>query len=382
MAESDDGQEKTEEPTPKKKQDAKNDGKVVTSKEMFVFASMLGAIVILMAAGLFGPTMATAWSSFFRFGSAETLDSLMVVRLLEGMKYIGIISLVVGLPLLIATLGIQAAMGGLVFSGKNMQPKLEKFNILKGVAKMVSMKALVELGKALLKVFLLGGLAGIVLWQWLPVLDTTAFMTVGESMATLSRVTYRVLVALVLGLAVIGAVDLFYQTYSMNKNLKMTKQEVKDEAKQTEGSPEVKGAIRRKQMEASQQGAARRAALENVFDANAIITNPKHFSVALRYVPGETKAPVVLALGEGAMAFQIRERATEHNVPILEVPPLARAIYFTSDLGSEIHPELYSAVAMILAYIYQLDRGISANMPVIDLPQDFRFDENGINTAS
>ncbi|MYM53683.1 flagellar biosynthesis protein FlhB [Thalassovita mangrovi] len=381
MAESDDGQEKTEEPTPKKKQDAKNDGKVVTSKEMFVFASMLGAIVILMAAGLYGPTMATAWSTFFRFGSAETLDSLMVVRLLEGMKYVGIISLAVGLPLLIATLAIQAAMGGLIFSGKNMQPKLEKFNILKGVAKMVSMKALVELGKALLKVFLLGGLAGIVLWQWLPVLDTTAFMTVGESMATLSRVTYRVLVALVLGLAVIGAVDLFYQAFSMNKSLKMTKQEMKDEAKQTEGSPEVKGAIRRRQMEASQQGAARRAALENVFDANAIITNPKHFSVALRYVPGETKAPVVLALGEGSMAFQIRERAALHNVPILEVPPLARAIYFTSDLGSEIHPELYSAVAMILAYIYQLDRGISANMPVIDLPQDFRFDENGINTA-
>ncbi|MBR9649614.1 flagellar biosynthesis protein FlhB [Thalassovita aquimarina] len=381
MAESDDGQEKTEEPTPKKKQDAKEDGKVITSKEMFVFASMLGAIVILMAAGLYGPSMATAWSTFFRFGSAETLDSLMLVRLLEGMKYIGIISLVVGTPLLIATLAIQAAMGGLIFSGKNMQPKLEKFNILKGVAKMVSMKALVELGKALLKVFLLGGLAGVILWQWLPVLDTTAFMTVGEGLSTLSRVTYRVLSALVLGLAVIGAIDLFWQAYSMNKNLKMTKQEIKDESKQTEGSPEVKGAIRRRQMEASQQGAARRAALENVLDANAVITNPKHFSVALRYVPGETRAPVVLALGEGAMAFQIRERAIEHNVRILEAPPLARAIYFTSDLGSEIHPALYAAVATLLAHIYQLDQGGTADLPDIDLPQDFRFDENGINAA-
>ncbi len=381
MAESDDGQEKTEEPTPKKKQDAKEDGKVITSKEMFVFASMLGAIVILMAAGLYGPSMATAWSTFFRFGSAETLDSLMLVRLLEGMKYIGIISLVVGAPLLIATLAIQAAMGGLIFSGKNMQPKMEKFNILKGVAKMVSMKALVELGKALLKVFLLGGLAGVILWQWLPVLDTTAFMTVGEGLSTLSRVTYRVLSALVLGLAVIGAIDLFWQAYSMNKNLKMTKQEIKDESKQTEGSPEVKGAIRRRQMEASQQGAARRAALENVLDANAVITNPKHFSVALRYVPGETRAPVVLALGEGAMAFQIRERAIEHNVRILEAPPLARAIYFTSDLGSEIHPALYAAVATLLAHIYQLDQGGTADLPDIDLPQDFRFDENGINAA-
>ncbi|MDX1779694.1 MAG: flagellar biosynthesis protein FlhB [Thalassovita sp.] len=381
MAENEDGQEKTEEPTPKKKQDAKEDGKVITSKEMFVFASMLGAIVILMGAGLYGPALVTAWSSFFRFETAETLDMLIATRILAATKYVGLISLAVGVPLLIATLAIQAAMGGLVFSGKNLQPKFDKFNLLKGIGRMVSMKALVELGKALLKVFLLGGLAGLVLWQWLPILDTTAFMTVGQGLSTLSQVTYRVLSAVVLGLAVIGAIDLFWQAFSMNKNLKMTKQEVKDEAKQTEGSPEIKGAIRRKQMEASQQGAARRAALDDVPDATAVITNPKHFSVALRYVPGETAAPIVLALGEGAMAFQIRERASEHDIRILEAPPLARAIYFTSQLGGEIHPELYAAVATILAYIYQLDQGDAADMPDIDLPKDFRFDENGMNAA-
>ncbi|WP_323785392.1 flagellar biosynthesis protein FlhB [Thalassovita sp.] len=381
MAESDDGQEKTEEPTPKKKQDARDDGKVITSKEMFVFASMGGAIAILMAAGLFGSTIAHAWSSFFRFGSAETLDTLLASRLLLGTKYVGLISLAIGLPLLAVTLGMQAAMGGLIFSSKNMEPKFEKFNILKGVAKMVSTKALVELGKALMKVFLLGGLAGWVLWQWLPTLDTTAFMTVGGAMSTLSQVTYRVLSALVLGLAMIGAVDLFWQAFSMNKNLKMTKQEIKDESKQTEGSPEVKGAIRRRQMEAAQQGATQRKALEDVPNATAIITNPKHFSVALRYVPGESVAPIVLALGEGSMAFQIRERAAEHDIRILQAPPLARAIYFSSQIGGEIHPGLYAAVATILAYIYQLDQGGDDNMPEIDLPSDFRFDENGMNAA-
>lgn len=381
MAENEDGQEKTEEPTPKKKQDAKQDGKVVTSKEMFVFASMLSAIVILMGAGYFGPALANAWAAFFRFGAADSMDTLISSRLLDSTKAVGGISLVIGVPLLIATLAIQAAMGGLVFSAKSMQPKWEKVNIIKGIGKMVSMKALVELGKAVLKVFLLGGLAAVVLWQWLPVLDTTAFMTVAESLSTLSKVTYRVLSAMLLGLAVIGAIDLFWQAFSMNKNLKMTKQEVKDESKQTEGSPEIKGAIRRKQMEAAQQGASRRKALDDVPDATAVITNPKHFSVALRYVPGETAAPVVLALGEGAMAFQIRERAAEHNIRILQAPPLARAIYFTSDLGGEIHPQLYSAVATILAYIYQLDQGRSADMPEIDLPQDFRFDENGTNAA-
>ncbi|CUH68478.1 Flagellar biosynthetic protein FlhB [Thalassovita gelatinovora] len=381
MAESDDGQEKTEEPTPKKKQDARDDGKVITSKEMFVFASIGGAILILMGAGLFGPSLVHAWGGFFRFGSAETLDTLLASRLLEGTKYVGLISLAIGLPLLVVTLAMQAAMGGLIFSSKNMEFKFDKFNIPKGVAKMVSTKALVELGKALLKVFLLGGLAGSILWQWLPTLDTTAFMTVGGSLSTLSQVTYRVLSALALGLAVIGAVDLFWQAFSMNKTLKMTKQEIKDESKQTEGSPEIKGAIRRRQMEAAQQGAARRKALDDVPDATAIITNPKHFSVALRYVPGETVAPVVLALGEGSMAFQIRERAAEHNVRILQAPPLARAIYFTSQIGGEIHPGLYSAVATILAYIYQLDQGGVADAPDIDLPTDFRFDENGMNAA-
>jgi flagellar biosynthetic protein FlhB len=206
-------------------------------------------------------------------------------------------------------------------------------------------------------------------------------MEAGAQFSMLSSVSYQVLIALVLALAIIGAVDLIWQIHTMSKQLKMSLQEIKDESKQTEGSPEVKGAIRRKQMEAAQSGASRRAALDDVKDATAIITNPKHFSVALRYVPGEDDAPTVLALGEGAMAFQIRELGKEHDVTILPVPPLARALYFTSNIGGEIHPALYAAVATILAHVYHLDQEPDAEMPPVDLPKDFRFDEFGKKAA-
>lgn len=373
-----DSQEKTEEPTPKKKQDAKNDGKVITSKEMFVFASMLSAIVILMAGSFAGPILSRDFANFFRFGNAETLDSLTLIRLRESLSHVFIIGLVLGIPMLLATIAMQAAMGGgLLFATANLKPKFSKLNIMKGIGRMVSAKALVELLKAVMKVTMLSVAAGVVLWQWLPTLSSTAFMGVGEQFSMLSSVSYQVLMALVLALAIIGAVDLIWQIHTMNKQLKMSRQEIKDESKQTEGSPEIKGAIRRKQMEAAQNGAARRAALDDVKDATAIITNPKHFSVALRYVPGEDDAPTVLALGEGAMAFQIRELAKEHEITILPVPPLARALYFTSRIGGEIHPGLYAAVATILAHVYHLDQEPDADMPPVDLPADFRFDEHG-----
>lgn len=377
-----DSQEKTEEPTPKKKQDARKEGKVVTSKEMFVFASMLSAVVILMAGSFAGPILARDFAGFFRFGGAENFDSLILNRLDASLTHVFVIGLVLGVPMLIATVAMQAAMGGgLLFATSNMKPKFSKLNILKGIKRMVSMKALVELGKAVMKVTMLSAAAGLVLWQWLPQLSTTAFMGVGEQFSMLSSVSYQVLMALLLALAIIGSVDLLWQIHTMNKQLKMSKQEIKDESKQTQGSPEVKGAIRRKQMEASQNGASRRAALDDVKDATAIITNPKHFSVALRYVPGEDDAPLVLALGEGAMAFEIRELAKEHDVTILPVPPLARALYFTSKIGGEIHPGLYAAVATILAHVYHLAEEPDAELPPVDLTKEFQFNEHGKNAA-
>lgn len=381
MAEGSDGQEKTEDPTQKKKDDAREEGKVITSKEMFVLSSAVGAIVILMTAGSAGRGLVDDWAAFFRFDAAEDLEMLAIDRLKNATNQVLWIGMAIGAPLLILTIAMQGAMGGLIFAPKAFKPKFDKFNLLKGIGRMVSTKALVELSKAVLKVTLLSTAAGTVLWDWLPTLSTTAFMPVGGILMTLSDAAYRVLSSLVIALAIIGAIDLLYQIYTQNKSLKMSKQEIKDEMKQSQGSPEMKGAIRRRQHEAARDGATRRAALEEVSYATAILTNPKHFSVALKYIPGEDDAPTVIALGEGAMAFQIRARAKEHNVRILEVPPLARALYFTSRIGGEIHPELYAAVATILAHVYHLEEDDSVETPEVVLPQDFSFDENGMKAA-
>ena len=157
----------------------------------------------------------------------------------------------------------------------------------------------------------------------------------------------------------------------------MTKQEVKDEHKQTDGSPEVKAKIRRMQMEKSRETSKQREALNNVSDATAVITNPTHFAVALKYTPGEINAPTIVAMGQGIIAKQIIERAQEHNITVFRSPLLARALFFTSKIGNEISDKLYNAVAVALAYIYRIDQGEPAEQPDITLPDELIFDEYG-----
>ena len=157
----------------------------------------------------------------------------------------------------------------------------------------------------------------------------------------------------------------------------MTKQEVKDEHKQTDGSPEVKAKIRRMQMEKSREASKQREALENVSNATAVITNPTHFAVALKYNPGEIGAPTILAMGQGIIAKQIIERANEHQITVFRSPLLARALYFTGEIGHEISDKLYNAVAVALAYIYRIDQGENAEKPDITIPDELTFDEFG-----
>lgn len=376
MAEGDDGQEKTEDPTPRKKEQAREDGKVITSKEVFVLASILSAIVIVMAIGPLGPKLTGDWATWLRWDSAEQLDTIILRRLSEAMWSLFLIGLGIGIPMLILTLAVQAGMGGLIFSPKAMGFKAEKMNPLKGLKRMVSMKSLVELGKALLKVGLLGGAAYGVLLAQVPLSEQMYTMAPADSAKMFQNAVIQLLAALTVGLIIIGAVDLGYQIYSMNKSLKMSRQELKDEAKQTEGSPELKGAIRRKQMEIS-QGAAQSKALEDVPDATAVITNPTHFAVALRYAPEEADAPIVLAMGRGAMAHRIMERAAGAKITTVQAPPLARALYYTSQIGNEIPEALFVAVAAILAHVYRLDHDMPTEMPDLDIPKELRLNEFG-----
>ena len=187
----------------------------------------------------------------------------------------------------------------------------------------------------------------------------------------------QLLFVLLIGLAIIAAIDYFWQRHIFIQGLRMTKQEIKDEFKQTEGSPEVKAKIRRKQMEASANAAKQASALNDVEDATAVITNPTHFAVALKYEVGSKGAPTILALGKGAMAKAIMERAQTANITLFRSPLLARALFFTGDIGGEISEKLYTAVAVALAYIYKIDRGEFASEPEIIIPQDMQFNEQG-----
>ena len=183
--------------------------------------------------------------------------------------------------------------------------------------------------------------------------------------------------ALIVVLAIIAAIDFFYQRHAHIESLKMTKQEVKDEYKQTEGSPEVKAKIRRMQMETAANGARQSAAVDDVPNATAVITNPTHFAVALKYEVGSSEAPKVLAMGRGQMAHRIIEKAEQSSVTVFRSPLLARALYYTSDIGIEISERLYQAVAVVLAYLYRIDNGDMVEEPEVDVPAELQFDEFG-----
>ena len=375
--ESSDGQEKTEDPSERKLEKAREDGQVLSSKEAFVFTTLAMAVVLLMGMSSVSSAGLTHWGTLFRWDHADHVDTLAFGKLVQSFWMIIIISMVIGVPMMIVTLFTQLAVGGVNFAPKSMAFKANRIDPISGLKRMFSAKSLVELGKSILKVVLLFGVAGLVIYVQLPGILRLSEGTLNGAMSKMSDVFPVLLGAMLIVLFIIAAIDYSWQSYSHNKKLKMSRQEQKDEHKQTEGSPEVKAKIRRMQMEQSQASSQQRESLENVADATAIITNPTHFAVALKYVAGEAGAPVVLAMGKGRIAEQIIERANDSRITIMRSALLARALFFTSEIGGEISEKLYNAVAIALAYIYRIDNGETLGMPDIDLPEDLRFDENG-----
>ena len=375
--ESSDGQEQTEDPSERKLEKAREDGQVLSSKEAFVFTTLAMAVVLLMGMSSVSSAGLTHWGTLFRWDHADHVDTLAFGKLVQSFWMIIIISMVIGVPMMIVTLFTQLAVGGVNFAPKSMAFKANRIDPIAGLKRMFSAKSLVELGKSILKVVLLFGVAGLVIYVQLPGILRLSEGTLNGAMSKMSDVFPVLLGAMLIVLFIIAAIDYSWQSYSHNKKLKMSRQEQKDEHKQTEGSPEVKAKIRRMQMEQSQASSQQRESLENVADATAIITNPTHFAVALKYVAGEAGAPVVLAMGKGRIAEQIIERANDSRITIMRSALLARALFFTSEIGGEISEKLYNAVAIALAYIYRIDNGETLGMPDIDLPEDLRFDENG-----
>ena len=375
--ESQDGQDKTEEPSQRKIDKAKEDGQVLQSKEMFVFTSIaMGLIIFLFIPEVALPGM-NEWGKFFQIESKEQLYNLPYSRLYQVFEIIIIIALFVGIPLMVVSLLTQMAVGGINFAPKAATFKGNKINPIKGLKRIFSVKGLVELGKSILKVVLLVGLSTLVIYLMLPQLLMISHGTLNSALEIMYYAFPFLIGTLLAALAIIAAIDYFWQRHVHIEQLKMTKQEVKDEHKQTDGSPEVKAKIRRMQMEKSRESSKQREALENVSNATAVITNPTHFAVALKYNPGEIGAPTIIAMGQGAIARQIMERANEHKITIFRSPLLARALYFTGEIGNEISDKLYNAVAIALAYIYRIEQGQTAEEPDITIPDELTFDEFG-----
>ena len=375
--ENEDGQEKTEEPSQRKIEKAKEDGKVLSSKEMFVFTNISMGLVLMFAFFLVARQYLFEWADLFVFDSDTKLDDLYSIKSNYALWYYLKVSLLFGTPIFLVTLGTQIAVGGINFAPKAMSFKGSKLNPIKGFKNIISMKSLVELGKSLLKVCLLMGAATYVIYLYLPTIIRISDGNLNSALETLKKLFPLLLIASLIALATIAAIDYFWQRYQHIESLRMTRQEQKDEFKQTEGSPEVKQKIRQKQMEASMASAAQRKSVENVSEATAIITNPTHFAVALKYIVGEPGAPEVVAMGRGNIAQEIISRGKEKNITVYRSPLLARALFFTSEIGKEISEKLYSAVAVALAYIYKIDKGELVDEPQIDIPEDLRFNENG-----
>ena len=374
---SDDAQEKTEEPTQRRIDKAKEDGQILTSKEVFVFANISMGLLVMLVTLSYGDAGLSNWSTLFKLESLDNLDDLITNKLMDSLWLLLQSALMVGVPIVIVNLLTQAAVGGLNFAPKAMKFKGNRINPISGLKRMFSIKALVELGKSILKVVLLFGIATTIIFQIMPGVINFSSLTLTKMLEVMRYVIPLLIGAILVVLAIIAAIDYFWQRHTHIKQLRMSRQDLKDEFKQTEGSPEVKAKIRRMQSETATRSARQREALDDVANATAVITNPTHFAVALKYEVGDQAAPVILAMGRGIIAQQIIERADSAQVSVFRSPILARALYFTGEIGEEISQSLYNAVAVVLAYLYRLEKGEALQSPDVDVPEDMHFNEFG-----
>jgi flagellar biosynthetic protein FlhB len=375
MSEEADRDQKTEQPTAKRKEDAVKKGDVLQSRELGT------ALVVLAGAGwlaMAGPWMMSSLQSMIQNGLMFDVGAVMDFKPGEAMLnrlgdvFIPLFSLF--LLTIVAAIAAPAMMGSLGFRWGAIGFKANKLNPLQGIKKIFGMQGLIELVKSIVKVLVLGSVG-----VWVLMRQSGDLMTLGrqEIVLALSQLGYLFIFAVLVmafALAVIAGIDVPAQIFQRQGRLRMTKQEVKDEAKQTEGSPELRAAIRRRQQE-TLQGSARKA----VAEATVVLTNPTHFAVALRYRAGFDAAPIVVARGRGVTAEAIRDLAKENDVPMLRYPELTRAIYYTTRAGHMIREDLYIAVATVLAFVFNIETALAdgVGQPDIEVPGEARYDEDG-----
>ncbi len=370
MADGDNDQDKTEDPTQKKLDDALQKGDVVKSQEINTWFVLGGATLVLM---IFSDGMSRGITTTMRGLLANSYaiptDGHGLVSLTNkiGFEVLGAIAI----PLLVLVL---AAIGGnmiqhrLVWSAESLKPKLSKISPMAGFKRLFSKQSLLMFVKGLIKISLLGAIMMAIVWPQRDRLESLMSVDIGTTLAITKSMAVTILGMVVAVVAIIAAADFLFQYYDWYERQKMSISEVKEEYKQTEGDPAIKGRIR--QLRQSQM---RKRMMTNLPKASVIITNPTHFAVALQYERG-MNAPLCVAKGVDAMAKRIRDVATEHGIPIIENPPLARALHATTEVDREVPPEHYKAVAEVIGYVMRLRRSFPVKLLIRGLARRGRHE--------
>ncbi|WP_322992343.1 flagellar biosynthesis protein FlhB [Limnohabitans sp.] len=370
--------DKTEDPTGRKLSNAREQGQVARSSELPAAVIVIGSLMmLLMSGGWLVSRMAQIFANGFVF-DRTTIDKPLLLPAVFGDQMLS--SFITVMPIMvftvIAAIVASGVTGGYLFSLQAVAPKSSKLSLMSGLKRIFGTHALVELGKAILKFTLV---ATVLWWSLMSNMDSLiqmGRMGLEPALTAAAVMIMKSTLWVALSLAVIALIDVPYQKYAFMKQMRMTKQEVKDEYKQMEGSPEVKAQIRRRQREM-----ANSRMMARIKDADVVITNPEHFAVALEYDPTGDGAPIMVAKGSDHMAKLIREEAKAHGVYLFEAAPLARAIYFTTEVEQQVPEDLYHAVAQVIAYVFSLEAASPMNPPQakprVKVPPNMQFNPDG-----
>lgn len=374
MAE-DSGQERTERATPKRREDARKKGQVPRSRELNTTFMMIGAaLMIFTFGGHFIAALADMLRDHFTIERAQLTDPRLMIQALRGALQDGVLAVMPFLAVMVVVaLAAPLMLSGWTFSTDQISLKWSRMDPLKGLARMFAWRGLMELVKALIKFSFIMTIAVIMLWS-----DVAELLSLGQQSLQSATVHAAQLVmwtflVLSCALIVLPLIDVPFQLWDYTRQIRMSHQEIREEYKQSEGSPETRARVRQ-----LQRDMARRRMLQAIPQADVIVTNPTHYAVALRYDQSKMRAPVVVAKGMDLIAAQIREIGAEHRIPVVSAPPLARALYYSTKLDKEIPGGLYLAVAKLLAYVYQLKHWkpqpdkAKLDMPEFPIPEEFK----------
>lgn len=370
--------EKTEPASPRRLEKAREEGQIARSRELGTFVMLVTGLVCLWASGeLMASHLGSALRNGLQFERASAFDASHMMAQ-AGSTIVHALQALAPLlaAMMVAALVAPVLLGGWLFSGQSLLPKFSKLNPVAGIGRMFSIETLAELIKTLLKSLLVGSIAWWVISRNLPVIIGLMSEPVHEALAHTLQLVAKTCMLIIGSLLLVAGIDVPYQLWSHHKKLRMSREDLRQEQKESDGDPQVKAQIRRQQ-----QQMAKRRMMAEVLKADIIITNPTHFAVALKYSDTDMRAPRVIAKGTDLVALRIRELAKEHNIPVLEAPPLTRALYRHTRLDAEIPVALYAAVAEVLAWAYQLHRqATEGGMPPLapkNLPVPESLDTEG-----